>query len=80
MNLDLIRQAAIELGFNEPISIEPDATIWLGTNDDRTYLTAAQLNAVKTKAEQMATNKETTRQAALDKLGLTADEAAALFG
>ena len=80
MNLELLHKAAIQLGHAEPISIEPDGTIWLGTDADRTYLTATQLKAVKTKAEQIATDKQTARQTVLDKLGLTADEAAALFG
>jgi hypothetical protein len=78
--MNYLLEAAQALGHAEPISVEPDGTIWLGTNDDRTYLTATQLKAVKTKAEQIATDKQNNKQAALDKLGLTADEAAALFG
>jgi ligand-binding sensor domain-containing protein len=80
MNLELLRKAATQLGHAEPISIEPDGTIWLGTNENRVYLTPTQLNAVKTKAEQIAIDKQTEKQSALAKLGLTADEAAALFG
>ena len=78
--MNYLLEAAQALGYAEPISVEPDGTIWTGTNDERTYLTATQLKAVKTKAEQIATEKQNAKQAVLDKLGLTADEAAALFG
>ena len=78
--MNYLLEAAQTLGYAEPISVEPDGTIWTGTNDERTYLTATQLKAVKTKAEQIATEKQNAKQAVLDKLGLTADEAAALFG
>ena len=36
-NLRLVRQACYNLGMVEPISIETDGTVWLGTDDDRTY-------------------------------------------
>jgi hypothetical protein len=36
-NLGLIRQACLNLGLVEPISVEPDGTVWLGTDEDRTY-------------------------------------------
>ena len=78
--MNYLLEAAQALGHAEPISVEPDGTIWTGTNNERTYLTATQLKAVKTKAEQIATEKQNAKQAVLDKLGLTADEVAALFG
>lgn len=39
MNLDLTlkRQACYNVGLVEPISIELDGTVWLGTDDERTY-------------------------------------------
>ena len=83
INLDALRAAALELGHDEPISIEPDGTIWLGVDPDRTYLTAAQQKAVETKAAQTAANATAARNSAhakLKVLGLTDDEIAALVG
>jgi hypothetical protein len=45
MNLQLRRQACYNVGLVEPISIEPDGTVWLGTDEDRTYPDAAPINA-----------------------------------
>lgn len=80
MNLNILRQAAIALGHAEPISIEPDGTIWLGLDAERVYLTDAQEKAVTQKALFIENERVVARQAVLDKLGLTADEAAALLG
>ena len=79
MNIAYIRQAAIVLGHEEPISIEPDGTIWTGTEYDRKDLTETEQTAVHAKAVQLETEKQNAKQAVLNKLGLTADEAAALF-
>jgi hypothetical protein len=78
--MDELRKAALELGYSEPISIEPNEIIWLGIDPDRQYLTDEQLKAIKQKAQQNQATKAAARQAVLDKLGLTADEAAALLG
>ena len=78
--MELLRKAALELGYSEPISIESDGTIWLGIDPDRQYLTDEQLEAIKQKAQQNQVQRAVVRQAVLDKLGLTADEAAALLG
>ena len=83
VNLDKLRQAALQLGHVEPISIEPDGTIWLGIDPDRVYLTNAQQTAVETQAAQNDENAATARVSAVAKLaglGLTADEIAALIG
>ena len=80
MNLNLLRQAAIALGHSEPISIEPDGTIWLGLDAKRVYLTDTEQKAVTKKAATIEAEKAAARQAVLDKLGLTADEAQALLG
>jgi hypothetical protein len=45
MNLKSLRLAAIELGHSEPISIEPDGTIWIGTDEARQYLTDKEQKA-----------------------------------
>lgn len=78
-----LRKAALALGHEEPISIEPDGTIWLGIDPDRQYLTDAQLKAVHDKAAKWeadaAAAKESAR-AKLKALGLTDDEIAALVG
>lgn len=81
VNLNALRAAALELGHAEPISIELDGVIWLGTDPDRTYLTAAQQKAVETKAAETAANTIAARDSARTKLkvlGLTDDEIAAL--
>ena len=83
VNLNALRAAALELGHAEPISIEPDGVIWLGTDPDRTYLTSAQQSAVEAKAAQTAANTIAARNSASAKLkvlGLTDDEIAALVG
>ena len=82
-NVNELRTAALAFGHQEPISIEPDGTIWLGTDDDRQYLTAQQLQQVHDKVDELAANREAARQSALAKLaalGLTVDEIAALVG
>lgn len=83
MNLKSLRQAAIALGHAEPISIEPDGTIWLGVDPDRQYLSAADQSAVEKKAQQIADNAAKARESALAKLaalGLTETELSALLG
>jgi uncharacterized protein YciW len=82
-NVNELRAAALALGHQEPISIEPDFTIWLGADDDRQYLTAQQLQQVHDKVDELAADREAARQSALAKLaalGLTVDEIAALVG
>ena len=83
VNLDKLRVACLQLGHAEPISIEPDGTIWLGIDPDRTYLTANQQAAVEAQAAQTAANAAAARVSALAKLaglGLTDDEISALVG
>jgi hypothetical protein len=80
MNLKILRQAAIALGHAEPISIEPDGTIWLGLEAERVYLTDAEQKAVNKKAATIEAEKAAARQAVLDKLGLSQDEVQALLG
>ena len=75
-----LHKAAVELGYDISFTIEQDGKMWHGTDNDRIYLTANQKKAVETKALEIKTTKLAARQAVLDKLGLTADEAAALFG
>ena len=78
-----LRQAAIELGFNEPISIEPNGTIWLGLDQDRIYLTEKQQTDVTKKADELHANAINVKNSAKNKLkalGLTDDEIKALLG
>ena len=74
-----IYNAAVALGYAD-ISVEPDGTVWLGADNARTYLTDAQQKAVVTKATKLETDKAAAKQAVLDRLGITADEAALLLG
>jgi len=71
--------AAEALGFKD-VSVEPDGTIWLGSENNKTYLTDTELETVKEKAKEIHTDKIAAREALLDKLGITADEAALLLG
>ena len=75
----LLFDAAVELGLGF-VSVEPDGTMWLGNDAERVYLNEAEQKAVIKKAETIRTDKAARRQAVLDKLGLTSDEAQALLG
>ena len=75
-----LHKAAVELGYDISFTIEQDGEMWHGTDNDRIYLTVNQKKAIETKALEIETTKLAARQAVLDKLGLTADEAAALLG
>ena len=83
VNAQQLRKAARELGHADPISVEPDGTIWLGIDPDRQYLTAAQQKAVIDKIEQDAADAAAAAasgRAKLAALGLTEDEINALLG
>lgn len=83
MNIANIYHAALSLGHAEPISVEPDGTIWLGIDPDRVYLTEEQLQAVHSKVEEMQNEAFAAKQSArakLASLGLTEREIAALAG
>lgn len=83
MNNNLVRKAAIACGHDEPISIEPDGSIWLGIDPDRQYLTTAQQKTITNKAKEMAENAAAAAasgRAKLAALGLTDDEINALVG
>ena len=71
--------AAKELGHSEPISVEPDGTVWTGADNERNYLTDKEQKAVIAKATKMQNDKAAAKESVLTKLGLTADEVAALL-
>lgn len=77
-NFQLIT-AALELGYDESVTIENDGTVWTGTNDNRVYFTEAEMKALNKKATDLEKQKTTAKNAVLAKLGLTADEVAALL-
>jgi hypothetical protein len=80
MNLSNIRRACIAFGIEEPISIEPDGTVWTGSDDDRTY---PDMKPILAKADKLEEIRNTARETALTKLaalGLTDDEINALLG
>jgi hypothetical protein len=77
MNQDHIRQACYNIGLVEPISIEPDGTVWTGTDDNRTYI---DNETVDTEVVRLNAEKVAAKQAILDRLGLTEDEAKVIFG
>ena len=54
MNTFHIRKAALADGLVEPISIEDDGTIWLGTSDRRTNISAVQQARILTAAKKIA--------------------------
>lgn len=80
MNTIYLLAAAVALGHQEPISVEPDGTIWVGTSDNRKHLTDKELDAVQKKVKELANEKAVAKQAVLDRLGISADEVALLFG
>ena len=45
MNLLVRRQACHNVGLVEPISIEPDGTVWTGTDENPTYPDPAPIDA-----------------------------------
>ena len=54
MNSLNVRQACLELGYSEPISIETDGKVWLGDDPaNPEYLTKAQQTAVDAKSAQI---------------------------
>ena len=80
MNTIYLLAAAVALGHQEPISVEPDGTIWIGTSENRKDLTNNELDAVQKKVKELANEKAAAKQAVLDRLGITADEAALILG
>lgn len=80
MNQDQIREACLSLGMVEPISIEPDGTVWTGANPDRVY---ADMKVVLAEVKRLNDVLKTARETALGKLsalGLTDLEIKALLG
>jgi hypothetical protein len=80
MNDLIIRRACIAIGMQEPISIEPDGTVWVGADDDRTY---PDMNPILAKAEELVAEHVNARQSARTKLaalGLTEAEINTLIG
>jgi hypothetical protein len=77
---NFLHEAAKQLGYNESFTVEQDGQMWHGTDSDRIYLTTTKKEIVETKALELQTLQNAKRQAVLEKLGLTADEAAALLG
>ena len=76
MNEENIRKACLSLGMVEPISIEPDGTVWLGPDDNRIYPDMAPILA---ECERVVDAQAAAKQALLDRLGITADEARLLL-
>jgi hypothetical protein len=74
-----LHSAAEALGFDN-VSVEPDGTIWLGSENDKTFLTESELETVKQKAIQLKGDKVKTREALLIKLNITPQELATLLG
>lgn len=71
MNLSLIRQACHSLGYEEPISIEADGTVWLGVDPDREYL---EMEPILAEVDRLQAEREQTKSDILDRLGLTVEE------
>lgn len=79
MNDYVIRKACYALNIVEPISIEPDGTVWTGPDDDRHY---PDMEPILKKAKNIVAENEAARASALKKLanlGLTEAEVAALI-
>lgn len=74
MNPTIYRQAAENIA-GEPVSIEPDGTVW-ADSDHRDINEAA----VAAEYGRLVAEKDAARAALLERLGLTADEFAVLVG
>jgi hypothetical protein len=61
----------------EPISIEPDGTVWLGSDDNRIY---PDMAPIWVECDRVIDAQAAAKQVLLDRLGITADEARLLFG
>lgn len=72
MNQVIYRQAAENIA-GEPVSIEPDGSVW--ADSDHRDIDAA---AVQAEYERLLTEKAAARAALLERLGITEDEAALL--
>jgi hypothetical protein len=79
MNYVSLAEAAKSLGYNQGFTIENENEMWHGTDDERTYLTAAEIKKITDKANKDELAKVSAKEAVLTKLGLTADEVAALL-
>lgn len=75
-NVKLVRQGCYNLGMVEPISIEPDGTVWLGLEHNRIYPEMAPILA---ECERIADARATAKQELLNRLGITAEEARLLL-
>ena len=80
MKYVLIAQAAEQLGYDQSFTIENDGQMWHGKDDERIYLTAGEIKKITDKATKIESDKANAKQAVLDRLGITADEAALLLG
>lgn len=55
MNASKIIQAMLELGYDNPISVELETfEIWLGDEENKQTLTEKQINEIMAKAETVA--------------------------
>ena len=79
MKTMFLHLAAAELELS-PLSVEPDGTMWIGLEAERQDLTAQQVTAITKRATELEAAKVAAKQAVLDRLGITAEEAALLLG
>jgi hypothetical protein len=77
-NFELLA-AGLNLGYDISLTIEADGSMWTGTDDARTNLTATQISEIEKHATKLEKEKLAAKQAVFTKLGLTADEVAALL-
>jgi hypothetical protein len=80
MNTSVLMTAGHDLGYDITLTIETDGKMWTGTDNERNYLTTAQITAITKRAKELETQKAISKAALLDRLGITADEAALLLG
>lgn len=78
INIDLAF-AGLALGYDNSFTVESDGTMWIGSDDDRQYLSDIEVEKVKNKVLETENEKAIKRNNVLEKLGLTADEVAALI-
>jgi hypothetical protein len=78
MNISILHQAALNM-LGKPVSIEPDGTMWTGTQDDAQSVDAAPIIA---EAQRLQQSLDDVRQVAIEhakSLGFTDEMIAVMY-
>lgn len=82
--IDVTYTQAAENVAGSPVSVEPDGTVWTGTDDDKTFIDTVKVQAEYERLQAEAKQQATDKAAGLRKLalasGLSEAEITALIG